>query len=314
MVVFICKVTDEAIARGKELLTDGYTYYDVSKEWREYYGIDMNPESVRYYLTRREKPKLTLREKLDSDGIEKVLILSDVHVPFNRDDILDIIEEYANEISALILGGDIADCVSVSSYNPLDALPLADEMSEVHKLLKQIQDVTPNVKRYLIKGNHEARMTKYMATHGSQLNKLHSDNILSEIVKGFEYHDRLNGRVIYHEPLDYISLDEWFVAYNDMIVCHPISFSKVAGKTASMALDYFVERGVDFNACLVAHTHKQASCFKYGKYAVEIGCMCKPMSYASSGKLTFTQQQCGYHLAVFVDGKYDINQSRTYTI
>ena len=312
--VFICKVTDEALEYGKKLLSNGNTYYDISKEWAALYGIDVNPESVRYYLTRREKPKLTVRDKLVENGVEKVLVLSDIHVPFNRDDVLDIVREYADEVSAIILGGDIADCLSVSSYNPLDALPLIDEMSEVHKLLKQIQDITPDVKRYLVKGNHEARWEKYMAKNFNQLNKLHSDNILGEIVKGFEYHDRLHGRVTTYEPLDYISINDWYVNYNDMIVCHPISFSKVAGKTASMALDYFVERGNEFSACLVAHTHKQASCFKYGKYAVEIGCMCKPMGYASSGKLTFTQQQCGYHLAVFVDGKYDINQSRNYTI
>ena len=308
------KLTEEQLEFCKGLMEGGSTYYDISMHLWDSYGVYMHPESVRYHVTRKAKPKLTEVEKLASEGIEKVLVISDIHVPFNRDDVLEIVAKHANEISAIILGGDIADCVSVSSYNPLDALPLVDEMAAIHHLLKQIQDITPNVKRFLIKGNHEVRMAKYMSQNPSQLNKLHSDNILGEIVKGFEYHDRLHGKFVTYKPLDYLNIDEWFMSYNDMIVCHPISFSRVAGKTASMALDYFVERGVEFNTCLIAHTHKQASCFKYGKYAVEIGCMCKPMSYASSGRLTYTQQQCGYHLAVFTGGKYDINQSRTYTI
>lgn len=308
------KLTEEQIEFGKSLVELGETYFEVALQLMDKYGIYMHPESVRYHLARKSKPKLTEVEKLANEGIEKVLVISDIHVPFNRDDILDVVAKHAHEISAIILGGDIADCVSVSSYDPLDALPLADEMAVIHQLLKQIQDITPNVKRYLIKGNHETRWARYMAKNPNELNKLHSDNILNEVIKGFQYHDRLRGRIVTYDKLDYICLDDWFVVYNDMIVCHPITFSRVAGKTASMALDYFMERGIDFNTCLIAHTHKQSSCFKYGKYAAEIGCMCKPMGYASSGKLTYTQQQCGYHLAVFVNDKYDVNQSRTYTI
>lgn len=306
------KLTDEQVNVGKELFNSGLTYYEISDYFRNTYGISMHPESIRYWITRKDKPKLTKVEKLEQNGVEKVLVLSDLHIPFQREDVLDIIEKHKDEITVLVLGGDIIDCYAISSFPVLEPKPLVEEMAECHKFLKQVQDIIPDVTKILIKGNHELRYEKYLIKAGSELNKLHSDNILKEVVKGFEHNDRANGKVTTYAPLDYEVIDDWFVKVNDMIVCHPLSFSRVAAKTSQMALDYFVERGYDFNVCLIAHTHKMSSCWKYAKYAVEIGCLCKPQPYANKGKLTYTQQLCGYHLAVFKDGKYDINESRNY--
>ena len=308
------KLTNEQVKFGRDLLESGETYYDISVELYKRYGLYIHPESVRYHLTRKDKPKLTVKEKLSTDGIEKVLVMSDLHVPFENENILEIIETHKDEISTLILGGDIVDCFSISSFDPLDALPLIDEMVATHQLLKKIQDITQGIRKIIIKGNHEQRYAKYLAKHPNELNKLHSDNILNEIVKGFQHYDRVKGVVSTYDELDFEVIDDWWVNYNGMIVCHPITFSRVAAKTAQSALEYFVERNEQFDVCLVAHTHKCSSCFKFGKYSVEIGCLCRPMGYASSGKLTYTQQQNGYHLATFIDGKYSVNESRQYIV
>lgn len=308
------KLTDEMMEYGKQMLEYGFSYYEISMAFSNKFGFDMNPESVRYYLTRKDKPKLTAREKLIEDGIEKVLVLSDLHIPFNREDILDIVDKHKDEISTLVLGGDILDCHGISSFATLEPRPLVEEMADCHKILKQIQDIIPNVRKILIKGNHELRYEKYLCKATSELNKLHSDNILKEVVKGFEHNDRQNGKVIIYDKLDYEVIDSWYCQVNDMIVCHPLNFSRVSAKTAQMALDYFVEQGMGFNCCLVAHTHKCSSTWKYGKYAVEIGAMCKPQEYANKGRLTYTQQLCGYHLAVFKNGLYDVNESRQFIL
>lgn len=308
------KLTDEIIAYGKMLIDGGATYYNVSTAWKTMFGVDVNPESVRYHLTRKEKPKLTIKDKLSEEGIEKVLVLSDLHIPYHRDDVLEIVRKHKDEITTLVLGGDILDCHGISSFATLEPRPLVDEMAACHKILKQIQDIIPDARKILIKGNHELRYEKYLCKATSELNKLHSDNILKEIVKGFEHNDRQNGKVIIYNKLDYEVVDSWYCQVNDMIVCHPLNFSRVGAKTAQMSLDYFVEQGVDFNCCLVAHTHKCSSTWKYGKYAVEIGAMCKPQEYANKGRLTYTQQLCGYHLATFRDGKYDVNESRNYLL
>ena len=133
------KITDEHIEFGKALLDNGATYYDISYELFNEFGLYIHPESVRYHLTRTEKPKLTTIETLASTGIEKVLVLSDLHVPFECNEVLETVEKHKDEISAIILGGDIVDCVAISSFDPLDALPLIDEMIAAHQLLKKIQ-------------------------------------------------------------------------------------------------------------------------------------------------------------------------------
>ena len=309
----MCRLTEEQISYAKGLYARGLTYYDTCRELESMYGVVINPESLRYYITKKEKPKIAFVDKLKDEGIEKVLYISDIHVPYNRDDIIDICAKHKDEISTLVIGGDLIDCYCISSFGSLDPMPLVDEMAKTHNLLKRIQDITPNVKRYMILGNHEERYKKYLEKNKSELNQLHSSNILKEIVCGFERHDRQSGTVVKYEKLDYHVEDSWFMKLNDTIICHPISFSRVGAKTAQMALDYFVERGqYDFSNILVAHTHKISSVVKYGKYAYEIGCLCLPQSYAESGKLTYEKLQNGYFLATYKNGIFDPNESRQY--
>jgi len=303
----------EMIHYAQELYEQGKTYVDIAYAINEKYGFLPHTDSIRYHVKRKQQSKMTKQERLKSDGITKTLVISDLHCPYHREDIVDIVEKHKNEIDTLIIGGDVIDCYAISSFKPLDPPPLISEMISCHQLLKQIQDLVPNAKRILIRGNHEARFEKYLANNKNELNKLHSFNILKEIVGGFEDNtDRQNGVVTSYKPLDYEVYDEWF--YNDkgVITCHPTTFSRVAGKTCQMSLDYFVERGFDFDAILVAHTHKIASCIKYGKYAYEIGALCLPQGYAETGKLTYERMHNGYFLCVFKNGKYEPNLSKQY--
>ena len=309
------KLTDEIIQYGKTMLQRGFSYYEISMVFNKKYGIDMNPESVRYYLTRKDKPKLTAKDKLAEDGIEKVLVISDLHIPYHRNDVLDIVRKHKDEVNLIVLNGDIIDCKPISKYVELGRGTLIDEMAACHTALKQIDDITPDIKKVMTLGNHEVRMAKYMASKPSELNKLHTDNILKEIVDGFKKVDHEKGQVIYFDSLEnYEVLDNWYYQYNGMICCHPISFSKIPARTAYNAVEYFVRNGFNFDTCLVAHTHHYGSCFNLGKYCVETGCLCQPMDYAATGKLNYVPQTCGYHLAVFKDGKYDVNESRQFIL
>lgn len=307
-------MNEEMIELARELYADGKSYGDIVEIIYDKYEYMPHIDTVRYHVKRKHLPKVSLKDKLSNEGITKTLVLSDLHCPYQRDDILSIVEKHKDEIDTLVLGGDVIDCYSISSYPTLEPRPLVTEMASCHRLLKGIQDIIPDVKKIIIKGNHELRWEKYLGNMKSEVNKLHSANILHEIVKGFEQHDRQAGTITTYEPLDYEVINDWYCLVGDMIVCHPLSFSRVAAKTAEMALNYFVERGVEFNSVLIAHTHKISSCFKYGKHAVEIGCMCKPQDYANSGNLSYAQQCSGYYLATFKDGKFDFNESRQYVV
>ena len=311
----IYSITEEMVSKGKELLNTGYTYYDIAVFYDNVYGVRMNPESIRYYLTRKDKPKLTTKDKLDLEGIEKVLVLSDLHIPYHRDDVLSIVEKHKDEISMIVFNGDIIDCKPISKYVELGRGSLIDEMAKCHEVLKLIDDMTPNIKKVMTLGNHEVRMAKYMASRPSELNGLHTDNILKEIVDGFKKVNHEKGQVIYYAPLkNYDVLDTWYFVDKGCIYCHPISFSKIPARTAYNAVEYFVRNGFSFDTCLVAHTHHYGACKNLGKYTIETGSLCQPQEYASSGKLSFVPQDSGYHLAVFKDGKYDVNLSRNYLL
>lgn len=308
-------IKEEHIALMQQMYDCGKSYTEIALEIYARFGIPVHSDSVRYYVRRKKQKKLTKLEKLQNENIEKVLVISDLHIPFQRDDILKIVTEYADEVSLIILNGDVLDCKSISSFVELGRGKLIDEMGKAHTLLKMIDALTPNTPKIITQGNHEVRLKKYLAKNPNELNNMHTDNIMKEIIEGFKSVDHETGTVKHYKPLDrYQALDTWFFNYKGMICCHPLSFSKVPAKTAYNAVEYFVRNGYIFDTCLVAHTHHYGSCINLGKYTVETGCLCKEQPYAATGKLNYTPQDYGYHLAVFKDGVYDINLSKNYIL
>lgn len=305
---------NDSIARDIKLLyEDGASYSDIKMIVNEVYNVLVSDDTIRYHCTRKDKPKYTGVEKLSMDGISKKLILSDLHIPFVREDILDIVEKHKDEIDEIVINGDIIDCGEISSFPDVGKYHMDDEMAMTHDLLTKIDNITPNIPKTLNFGNHEMRWRRYLANTGTVLNSFHSTNILHEICGGFTLHDHLRNIETHYKPLEnFTVIDDWWFKLNDVIICHPISFSKVKGRTATMSVDYFIQQGQDFNAVIVGHTHQRQQITYYDKVAIEQGCLCLPMSYSTSGKLTYSPQGNGYFLATFVNDKLDINQSRLY--
>lgn len=309
------KVNDEIAELISDLYDDGYKYREIVKLISSNFGIDVSEDTVRFHAVRKGKPKYTTLEKLSQEGISKKLILSDLHIPFHLDEVFEIVERHADEIDEIIFNGDVMDCEEISSFLSVGPHSLIYEMKSAYSVLKKIDDMTPSVKKTLIVGNHEKRWERYLAKQKTSFNELHSTNILREVIEGFTEHNYEFGTETKYVPLEnYTVVNDWYTQVNDLICCHPLSFSKIKGRVATMAVDYFIQDGLDFNAIIVAHTHKQAVVKQYDKISVEQGCLCQPMKYSKEGKLNFTPQDCGYVLATFVDGKFDMNQSRLYML
>lgn len=285
-----------------DLYKKGFTYHEINSRIERERGIVVTDDCVRKII-QSTKPK-------KKSTLSRCLVISDLHIPFQRKELLDVVEAYANKIDTLILGGDIVDCSEISVFQELGKIPLIDEMEQAYKVLERIQELTPNVRRMVIWGNHELRFEKYLATRAKEVSGLCSSNILNEIVNGFTVYDHQYEDYVQYAPLDYEVVDNWYTQYNDMIVCHPKSFSKIQGRTAVNATEYFIKNGFDFNAVLVAHTHHAAVVPNLNKWGVEIGCMCKPMSYQQKGNLNYTPQQNSFFLAAFEKNKFDFNQSK----
>lgn len=306
---------DKVIDEMQNMYDNGVSYMDIAERIREKYGVIIHTETVRYHVKRKRLSKKTEVEKLQEQGIEKILVISDLHIPHHRDDVLDIITKHKDEISKIVFNGDTIDCEEISKFVSLGKGKLISEMASCHSFLKAVDDLTPNIEKVLVLGNHENRMSKYMASNANALNNLHTGNILREITDGFKDANHEKGTVTYYDKLsNYTVLDTWYYTDKGIIYCHPLSFSKIPARTAYNAVEYFVRNNFVFDTVLVAHTHHFGICKNLGKYCVETGSLCKPQDYASSGRLNYTPQDSGYHLVVLKDGKYDVNESRNFLL
>jgi len=301
------------IERAKELINDlGYSLHDTGQIIQREFGEIVSDDTIRYHVIRKDKSK-----EIKEDGIEKILVMGCLHIPFHREnEIMNIILKHRNEINTIIFAGDLVDCEPISVFPKEQQKPLFLEMAEASQLLKRIDKLTPNIKKILIWGNHEYRFSSYLSRNKNELNYLHSTNILWEIKNGFVYHDKVNKKRYRYEPLsdNFTIIDKWYTQYGDMMVAHPKTFSKVRMKTATMTFDYFKNMKKVFNAVLIAHTHKWGFITLGDSLVGEVGCLCKAMEYANNGNISYTPQEYGYAIIAQKDGITDINNSKFYRL
>lgn len=243
---------------------------------------------------------------------ERVLVLSDLHIPFHKDkEIIDIVKEHSNA-DLIILAGDILDCFSVSTFPKEMHIPLYEELKIASSFLKKIDRLTPNTKKIVFRGNHEFRFKRYLAKFQSEFSPLVSDDILEILKNGFTYRDYKNRKRVI-EPLsdNFEIIDSWYYIYQDLILAHPTNFSKIPMRTCVSTYDYFKNQGIDFNALAIGHTHKAGSLIHGGTLLCELGCLCEQMDYANNGNVNYTPQTNGYGVFVFHKDKVDIYNSGT---
>lgn len=248
----------------------------------------------------------------DINDIERVLVLSDLHIPFHKEeDIISIIKKHSN-VSTIIFAGDILDCFSVSTFPKEMHIPLHEELKTASAFLRRIDRLTPNTKKIIFRGNHEFRFKRYLAKFQSEFSPLVSDDILEIIQHGFTYRNYRNVKKTV-EPLsdNYEVIDSWYYIYKDLVLAHPTNFSKIPMRTCVSAYDYFKNQGVDFGAIAIGHTHKTGTLIHGGTLLCELGCLCRQMDYANNGNVNYTPQTNGYGLFVFHKDKVDIYNSGT---
>lgn len=248
----------------------------------------------------------------DINDIERVLVLSDLHIPFHKEeDIINIVKKHSN-VSTIIFAGDILDCFSVSTFPKEMHIPLYEELKTASAFLRRIDRLTPNTKKIIFRGNHEFRFKRYLAKYQSEFSPLVSDDVLEIIKNGFTYRNYLNNKRTI-EPLsdNYEVIDSWYYIYKDLVLAHPTNFSKIPMRTCVSAYDYFKNQSVDFNALAIGHTHKAGTLIHGGTLLCELGCLCRQMDYANNGNVNYTPQTNGYGLFVFHKDKVDIYNSGT---
>ena len=105
-------------------------------------------------------------------SINKLLVLSDIHVPFHDPDALRIAIEYgiAEKPDAVLLNGDTLDFYACSDHEK-DPRKV-DWMGEIEagrQLLRMMRTAFPNVPIYFKEGNHEYRLQRHLMKYSQIL-------------------------------------------------------------------------------------------------------------------------------------------------
>jgi predicted phosphodiesterase len=247
-------------------------------------------------------------------GKKKILVLFDLHFPYTREDIFDIIKKNLNGLDAIVFGGDTLNNDSLSSFPNADPPNFDKELIDFYWFIAKIRAmVSEEVMFYFIRGNHEARLYKYIANKAShdQLSSFVDPEVINMLVTGFSiFHDGYTDKFLPIPNIKYIP--HWFMNINDeVVICHPLSFSRIQLKTVSEAIEHFIEVGEKFSAIAVGHMHVNGYMEKKGKHGYNIGCLCKPQKYADSGKLLYKPQNYGYMVIILdKNGKFEPNTSQ----
>lgn len=255
-------------------------------------------------------------ESVSSKGSKiKCLIVNDIHLPFERDDVLEIVRENRN-VDYIIIGGDMIDCVSCTSFDTMNRPSVEEELVYAYEFIGKINNIIDPTKTKIIaiEGNHEARYKKNIIRMiEKQMQSLLNPALLSMLSDGFDVYPK--GKKVTYKPIENFEyVDNWYVRlFDNLIVAHPLNFSNVGAKVSEQISEYMLNYDVFDKGDMIifGHTHKFSMVKnnrRQGVFVVENGCLCRNMDYASVGKLSFTQQNYGYTILEFNDGeKIDIN-------
>lgn len=259
-----------------------------------------------------------LEKKVEEESFDKsILFINDIHCPFERSDVLDIITKHAHEITTLVIGGDLMDCESISSFPKINRISLTEELIYTYEFLKKIRKIlNKDQKIIMINGNHEERLHKMISKMAEkELQTFLNPNILEMFVEGFTIYKE--GKKNKYEGIEGITLiPHWYVLIDDIVVCHPKDFSRVKGKMLENVAGHFINKGFDFSTIIFGHTHKasQGVIDRFeNKYVVENPCLCIPHSYSDCGKLGYSPQTYGYTIIKYNENeKVKPNNIKTY--
>lgn len=192
----------------------------------------------------------------------KTLFIPDIHAPFH--DILALEAMYSFikwwKPNDVIFLGDVVDFYAISRFvkDPERALKLQDELDEAKSILSHIRRLCPAAKFYFIKGNHEARLQKYLWSQAKELASLRTLRIENQL--GFK-------------DLDIEYIENGIMKYKGIMLKHGNLVRKYAGYTARGEFEKTGMSGAS------AHTHR--ACVYYhsndgGDYVwMECGCLCR---------------------------------------
>ena len=304
------------------------------KEWADYLGISkqllnyrLNKgseigaqiESIikREVIKKMKKEVIEEKERKLENKKKKVMIINDVHVPYQHDGLLDEIRKH-KDMDYLVIGGDLIDCESCSSFQMLERPTLEEELVAAHEFIQEINKII-DAEIICIKGNHEERLEREICKMQNKgLQRLLDSQLLRMLEEGFKFSIGTK-RKQYKAIENFKYIDKWYARlFDNLVICHPKDFSNVPARIAEKSAEYFLNRGVieKDDVIFIGHTHKFSqivSTRRQDVFVVENGCSCKAMDYSDRGNLNYGNQVNCYTIVEFEEGcKINKNDVKTY--
>ena len=199
----------------------------------------------------------------DTSG-ERVIILSDIHIPYEDKVALEIAINYMIDCDPdhIVLNGDIADMYTVSSYDKYtrNRPSIQDEIDAVVHFLRRLKLLFPEAKISFLVGNHEVRLQKYIQKNADALVEL---DVLS-LSKLFKLEEMQIDCYPPNRPLQ---------IGKDLLITHGELCRKAAGSTARGHRDKYN------SSIAVGHIHRGSIAYQRvgdGQHImIENPCLCK---------------------------------------
>ena len=224
-----------------------------------------------------------------SGKYKKVMLTSDYHIPYMKQESYNITKKFAKKYkpNIFIINGDLIDFYSISSFDkkPDRADTVRTDITQASKVLKDLRKILGNkTEMYLLVGNHEARFQKYLWRHAPELYGV-SGLTLPEQLKlkdlNIEYVDADN---------DYWAETKGHLKIGDFVIMH--GDSKLNGASYSKYSCYGLKNtmlnGIQQNVAQ-GHSHRLGLFYHNDFVGLELGCLCKTpdMSNWQNGFGTF---------------------------
>lgn len=212
---------------------------------------------------------------------ERVVFISDIHAPFHDEKALAILYKFIKwfKPETVFIMGDMLDAYALSRFSkdPNGALHFQEEIDSATNILSDIRkNCGKKAKIYYLKGNHSARIQKFLWNNAKELSNLHILELPSLLnLKRFN--------------IEYV--EKGMMKYKGIMVKHGSVVRKYAGYSAKAEFEKNGCSGVS------GHTHRAAIYMHTnagGDYKwMEVGCLCDLNQEYLEGETANWQQSFG---------------------
>ena len=280
--------------------------------------FDGDGEAMRGWFKRQRQKRGIIGNKNKT----RILCLSDFHCPYNVP--ISIFQEYSGKVDILVLNGDIEDCQGISKFSKKYRVPFVDEMVATRKLIIDLIEMIKPKKVFINYGNHEQRMIHHLSE------KLHEDllQLMPETPldlicdSGFyKYNHEEKSRTKYEPIVDVFKnkveveyTKNWWNKVGKTVFAHPKAYKSGVLATVEKAYLHFLQKGIQFDCIVLAHTHAFGMA-QYGQAKIyEQGGLCEEQEYTMNGGLGKPQAQGFFYQIQDEEGNFIYDESKLVSV